>query len=139
MKMKFWDKEEKQMMGPDLDTEQYRIISYDGFALIDDAREDEDGWPYQMDVEFLRYTQVDETGTGREIYEGDIVDYDDSAMMPALDQIYRIHQMRGVVEMSEGCWWITDDSKQQSVRLWSETAEVRIVGNIYDDPDLLQA
>lgn len=135
MKMKFWDKEEKRMMGPDLDTERYQIISYNGLALIDDEREDEGGWPYQMDVGFLRYTQVNETETGREIYEGDIVDYDDTAVMGGRD---RISQMRGVVEMSEGCWWITDDSKKQSVRLWSETAEIKIVGNIYENPELLK-
>lgn len=135
VKMKFWDKEEKRMMGPDLDTERYRIISYNGLALIDDECEDEDGWPYQMDIEFLRYTQVDETETGREIYEGDVVDYDDTAVMGGRDQI---SQMRGVVEMLEGCWWITDDSKKQSVRLWSETAEIKIVGNIYENPELLK-
>ena len=44
----------------------------------------------------------------------------------------------GVVTMLEGAWSIVNDNKQLASVLWSETAENEIIGNIYENPELLE-
>jgi len=81
-----------------------------------------------------RNTEINPFGSEKEVYEDDVVDYDDGQCIP----FDRTHRMRGVVQMLEGCWMIVDDANEQAVHLWNETAEIKIVGNIYDNPELMQ-
>lgn len=122
MKMKFWDKEEKRMIGPNLDPEQYQIISYNGLALIDNEREDEDGWPYQMDVEFLRYTGLKDAN-GREIYEGDIIEY---------------HSANDRKRLLQVTWSDADAMFEFSGVRHDYATKGKVIGNIYETPELLK-
>lgn len=72
----------------------------------------------------------DEDGT--EIFEGDIVRQ--VRTQPTTENEVII----GVVTMIEGAWLIMNDNKQLASDLWSETDINEVIGNIYQNPELLE-
>lgn len=72
----------------------------------------------------------DEDGT--EIFEGDIVRQVRTQPTTGNEVII------GVVTMIEGAWLIMNDNKQLASDLWSETDINEVIGNIYQNPELLE-
>lgn len=66
-----------------------------------------------------------------EIFEGDVVRQ--VRTQPTTEN----ETITGVVTMLEGAWSIVNDNKQLASVLWSETAENEIIGNIYENKELL--
>lgn len=62
--------------------------------------------------------------TGRDIYEGFIVER--KAAVPGDEEI------TGVVVFDEYSWLIRNDKEERAVFLFSETAEDKIIGNVYE-------
>ncbi|HEO0932374.1 TPA: hypothetical protein U9N24_000869 [Streptococcus agalactiae] len=67
---------------------------------------------------------------GVEIWEGDIV-----LTTRLIDYTYK--NFKGVVKMLEGCWLI--DTGTDAVYLWSEIEENEVIGNIYQNSELLES
>lgn len=68
---------------------------------------------------------------GREIYENDIVRTgDDNVGDPAL--------MIGKVIMQDGSWLIENEEKQEAIDLFSEITSREVIGNIFEDKQLLE-
>lgn len=69
---------------------------------------------------------------GKEIYEGDIVEKE------IMELLFDDSKLIGVVKMIEGCWCVVNDKKKVAKSLWSETDVNRVIGNIYENPELLE-
>ena len=68
----------------------------------------------------------------REIFEGDVVRQ--VRTQPTTEN----ETITGVVTMIEGAWLIMNDNEQLASYLWSETDENEIIGNIYENKDILE-
>lgn len=69
---------------------------------------------------------------GKEIFEGDVVRQ--VRTQPTTENEVII----GVVTMLEGAWLIMNACEQLASDLWSETDENEIIGNIYENKDILE-
>lgn len=106
-----WDKVHKHFLDGDI------IRDYIIGELIDDP-----------DREVIQYTEVRDS-EGIEIFDGDI----------CKRMVYAFGEVRtfvGRVMMFEGCWWI--DSGTAAVPLWNEMHILEVIGNIYENPELLE-
>ena len=68
----------------------------------------------------------------QEIFEGDLVRQ--VRTQPTTEN----ETITGVVTMIEGTWLIMNDNEQLASKLWSETDENEIIGNIYENNDILE-
>ncbi len=85
----------------------------------------------QDEVTLLRSTDLFDKNSV-EIFEGDIVVQ--TKTQPTTEN----EKIVGVVTMIEGAWLIINDVDQLACYLWSEVDENEILGNIYENPELLE-
>ena len=86
---------------------------------------------YPDEIELMQSTGFKDKN-GKEIFEGDIV------RQVRTQPITENETITGVVIMIEGAWLIMNDCEQLASYLWSETDENEIIGNIYENPELLE-
>ncbi|NPC94805.1 hypothetical protein HOO54_22175 [Bacillus sp. WMMC1349] len=72
---------------------------------------------------------------GREIYEGDIILQEEQ--IPGLYD--ELEPFIGEVKMIDGTWCIVNEKRKEARNLFSETATNTILGDIYRNPELLEA
>ena len=88
-------------------------------------------WFKLEEVELMQSTGLcDKEGT--EVFEGDIVRQ--VRTQPTTEN----KTITGVVTMLEGAWVIMNDCEQLASYLWSETDENEVLGNIYENQELLE-
>ncbi|WP_247929405.1 YopX family protein [Streptococcus intermedius] len=69
---------------------------------------------------------------GVEIFEGDVIKQE--MLIPTSG----IEEITGVVKMLEGAWMIVNDKEEIACHLWREGAEMKILGNIYENQELVE-
>lgn len=70
---------------------------------------------------------------GKKIFEGDIVEIIEIDAFGNLDW----NRLKGKVMFSEGAWLVTDNGSF-AIPLWSEINEIEVIGNIHENPELLE-
>ena len=88
-------------------------------------------WIVNNDLHLMQSTGLKDKN-GKEIFEGDVVRQ--VRTQPTTEK----ETITGVVTMIEGTWLIMNDCEQLASKLWSETDENEIIGNIYENPELLE-
>ena len=110
-------------------------ISFDS-KFVDICQQGDTERYTEMSVEFDEITLMQSTGlfdkNGKEIFEGDVVRQ--VRTQPTTENEVII----GVVTMLEGAWLIMNDCEKLASDLWSETDENEIIGNIYENKDILE-
>lgn len=103
-----------------------------------------DFWNGEVDARCFEETEIEKielmqsTGlfdkNGQEIFEGDIVQFEDYYIESDLPYINR-----GIVEWSQGSFTITDRASVEMEDLIDgEFLDIKIIGNIYQPPKLLE-
>ena len=88
------------------------------------------GW--SIDEEYLMQSTGLFDKKGVEIFEGDVVRQ--VRTQPTTED----ETITGVVTMLEGAWLIMNDNEQLASYLWSETNENEIIGNVYENKEILE-
>ncbi|MES5890714.1 YopX family protein [Lacticaseibacillus paracasei] len=132
IKFRAWDKENECYL---YDIQRaYDMLS--GCVKYDDGEDavyDEECFAGFLDND--QYVVEQYTGlhdkNGREIYEGDIV-------RTGKDNIGDPEPMIGQVVMLEGSWLIENEEKQKAIDLFNEITSREVIGNIFEDKQLLE-
>ena len=124
-KYRVWDKELQTML-------DVSLIDFKKGVLVGEH------WEFG-ETNFISFDEIvlmQSTGlfdkNDKEIFEGDIVRQ--VRTQPTTENEVII----GVVTMLEGAWLIMNDCEQLASYLWSETDENEIIGNIYENKDILE-
>lgn len=122
-KFRAWDKETKSMNGM---AEIYR-----------NRNQEIELHPRDKNIILMQSTGLVDKN-GKEIFDGDIVRT--TRFLGRADEIGGFYEYEkdyvGVVKVLEGSWVI--DTGIVAVRLWSEIDESEVLGNIYENPELLE-
>lgn len=125
-KFRAWDKHSQKMFT------NSELVIWNGNVYANDSKKltcnNLKGW--SIDDEYLMQSTGMFDKNGIEIWEGDIV-----LTTRLIDYTYK--NFKGVVKMLEGRWLI--DTGTDAVYLWSEIEENEVVGNVYQNSDLIES
>ena len=131
MDYKLWDKENKEFLEDDWETE-YAVLANGTVIEIYDNGFGEGYSVRNLDnIEVLQFTGLKDKN-GKEIYEGDII-----RLKHHIDK--RINVVGKVVFLSEqASFGIIDDLCQEYPLFRNTTEQIEIIGNIYENFELLE-
>ena len=90
-------------------------------------------WIVNNDIHLMQSTGLLDKN-GKEIFEGDIVQFED-----CYTETDFLYVNTGIVEWSQGSFTITNrDSVEMGDLLDGEFLDVTIIGNVYENPELLE-
>lgn len=129
-KFRAWDRTRNQM--------NYRVMV--GNCDTDDENwicpiiwiEEKKDWLHFDDYDSIMQSTGILDKNSQEIFEGDIVRQ--VRTQPTTEN----EIITGVVTMIEGAWLIMNDNEQLASYLWSETDENEIIGNVYENKEILE-
>ncbi|MFR7230286.1 YopX family protein [Streptococcus pneumoniae] len=120
-------------------------IDYENKEIVTQQVYFENGLPDDRDIYCYDFDEIElmqSTGlkdkNGKEIFEGDIVRT--TRFLGRADEIGGFYEYDkefiGIVKQLEGSWVI--DTGSDAVCLWTEIEENEIIGNVYENPELLE-
>ena len=128
IKFRAWDKRRNKWI------EQDSLVINKGI-LYEDRRDFEDGEPLSDDdAELVGYTGLKDSH-GNEVYEGDIIE----AVFELIDGELKNIMDAGVVVFKDCAFQVqTFEDHHEPLHEWSQLSEeLRVIGNIYENPELL--
>jgi uncharacterized phage protein (TIGR01671 family) len=129
IKFRAWDKEYKKMMEWG---KQLKGLSQNGIKTVM-SYNSEDGWSdcYNLkDIELMQYTGLKDKN-GKEIYEGDIVKYfDNKEHIVVVENIKELGTGMYLKRVGSGYYTLNPSVIRDY--------EVEVIGNIYENKELLQ-
>ncbi|MFA5166572.1 MAG: YopX family protein [Candidatus Paceibacterota bacterium] len=127
IKFRAYDRKEKKMI-PSVgfyDSDCGRILVEESYML--GGGETYNFYDFDVNTQQNRFELMQYTGlkdsTGKEIYEGDIVEYESE------DDGYT---SKGMVAFNEGCFDVNN-----SIELYLAYRQCSVIGNIYENPELI--
>ena len=132
-----WIKTEKRM----IETDDLLAIDYENEEIVTQQVYFENGLPDDRDIYFYDFDEIElmqSTGlfdeNGVEIFEGDIVQFEDCYEVSDF-----LYINTGIIEWCQGGFHVTNrDSVSMEDLLDGDLLEVTIIGNIYENPELLE-
>ena len=136
-KYRVWVKTEKRM----IETDDLLDIDYENKEIVTQQVYFENGLPDDRDIYCYDFDEIElmqSTGlvdkNGKEIFDGDVVQFED-----CYTETDFLYVNTGIVEWSQGSFTITNrDSVEMGDLLDGEFLDVTIIGNIYENPELLE-
>ncbi|MHB0944602.1 YopX family protein [Paenibacillus sp. ALE1] len=129
IKFRVWDKDFKNMHVCGEDVHDSIIFTDNNQTSYYNLQNGDGSGEYGAYV-LMQYTGITDK-SGEEIYEDDIC--------TAQEMIFPLSGTRtGVVKFIEGSYVLEDLDGKDGVYLFSESAEITVIGNIHDNPELLQ-
>lgn len=131
VKFRAWDSDFEEML-------EVKAIIFDSKTLIPDRErmepyilDEHNDVHYLSDIELMQYTNCLDNEE-KEIYEGDIV------RKEFVEQYLEDKVLVGEVKMIEGMWVVVNDKEKVAEPLWNETDMNYVIGNIYENKELLE-
>ena len=143
IKFRVWDKKQKKMYYGDKQDEP-NMIGFDGKIYITGltgpmcdygCSADYINWCSSEDYELMQYTGLKDKN-GKEIYEGDILRC--KIWNPMSCERDCVLEVVVVWNSSEGSWEFKDVRRKFADLSWMFIDDVEIIGNIYQNPELLK-
>ncbi|HEL2202608.1 TPA: hypothetical protein TZE08_002249 [Streptococcus suis] len=103
-------------------------VVYDGEFYLD-WRDFEDGRTYNGAI-LMQSTGLFDVN-GKEVFEGDVV-------RVTCEHPIDFPDCKGVVRMLEGRYMVCDDKTERCSELFSEIFSNEVIGNIYENPELVE-
>jgi len=114
IKFRAWDKSSSEMMSHEEFCPDDNVTDYDGWV-------DLDSWLRSDDYVIMQYTGLKDKN-GKEIYEGDI---------------FKKGRVKFTIEFRDGAFEMIGINIISVIRLSHSYRDIEIVGNIYENPELL--
>lgn len=131
IKFRVWDKDEKLMK--EVDSINFPLAKPNGKDITAyNQKENYHEWIY--DYELMQYTGLKDI-EGNEIYEGDIVEITSMNILDEVIQLSNNAKFIGEVIFCDGSFVV--DSGKECKFLFREIDEVRIIGNVYENKELI--
>jgi uncharacterized phage protein (TIGR01671 family) len=116
IKFRAWEKNLEEIIPVhDIDFEKKMINTNSAWRIFDE-------------VELMQWTGLKDIN-GKEIFESDLVEFIDYSMG------VRVSHMIGEVKYYECAYWIENGKLKDAIPLFSETAELKVIGNVFEMPD----
>ena len=137
IKFRAWDKENKIMLAVNNICNLFWDSKFiEGYELVPDPKGNREYDLIDHIIDFADAILMQSTGlfdkNGQEIFEGDVVEFEDA------DDIENVYINQGVIEWCQGGFIVTNrTSVTMGDLLDGNNLEVTVIGNIYENPELL--